>query len=408
MKKILFIGEAVSWSNVVRCLVLARELDPRKYEVHFASARFDEFVFHGTDFMRWPITLLPADKIEAVVNSGSIKRIYDRPVLEKYIADELRLYETIHPDVVVTDTRWSASISAPAFGVPCVSIINAYWSRHFMRERFPVPDHPVIRLLGLPTVQKIFPFILPLISHHFAAPVNTLRREYGLPSVGDLFDVVTWGDRVLFPDDPLITPLACLAPHESFIGPVLWSPDVPLPEYWDELGCDRPMVYASIGSSGSARVMQPVLEALGGMDADVVFSSGAHFTPKDPPPNVHIVDMIPGDLAARKAAVVMCNGGAGPGYQALAEGTPIVGIPSNIDSLLSAIAVRDAGAGLFVRASTVTPAEVRAAVERVMREESFTQTAQRVAASFARFDPHARFRAVIEDVITSGGTANGR
>jgi UDP:flavonoid glycosyltransferase YjiC (YdhE family) len=35
--------------------------------------------------------------------------------------------------------------------------------------------------------------------------------------------------------------------------------------------------------------------------------------------------MIPGDLAARKASVVVCNGGAGTGYQALAEGTPIVG-----------------------------------------------------------------------------------
>jgi len=42
---------------------------------------------------------------------------------------------------------------------------------------------------------------------------------------------------------------------------------------------------------------------------------------------MHVVDMIPGDVAARKAAVVVCNGGAGTGYQALAEGTPIVSIP---------------------------------------------------------------------------------
>jgi UDP:flavonoid glycosyltransferase YjiC (YdhE family) len=62
---------------------------------------------------------------------------------------------------------------------------------------------------------------------------------------------------------------------------------------------------------------------------------------------------------------------------------------------------------VLLRASTVTPAEVRAAVERVMREESFTQTAQRVAASFAGFDPHARFRAVIDEVTAHGGTANG-
>jgi UDP:flavonoid glycosyltransferase YjiC (YdhE family) len=62
---------------------------------------------------------------------------------------------------------------------------------------------------------------------------------------------------------------------------------------------------------------------------------------------------------------------------------------------------------LLPGAATVTPAKIRAAVERVMREESFTQTAQHVAASFARFDPHARFRAVIEEVTDHGATANG-
>jgi UDP:flavonoid glycosyltransferase YjiC (YdhE family) len=117
--------------------------------------------------------------------------------------------------------------------------------------------------------------------------------------------------------------------------------------------------------------------------------------------------MILGDLSARKAAVVVCNGGASTGYQALAEGTPIVGIPWNIDQLLSAIAIRDAGAGVFMRTAAVTSAKVRAAVEHVIREASFTQTAQRVAASFAGFDPHARFHAVIEEVIAHGGPAGG-
>jgi UDP:flavonoid glycosyltransferase YjiC (YdhE family) len=82
----------------------------------------------------------------------------------------------------------------------------------------------------------------------------------------------------------------------------------------------------------------PVLKALGSMDVDVLFSTAARFTLKNPPRNVRVVEMIPGDLAAQKAAVVVCNGGASTGYQALAAGTPIVGIPSNIDQLLAASA----------------------------------------------------------------------
>ena len=34
--------------------------------------------------------------------------------------------------------------------------------------------------------------------------------------------------------------------------------------------------------------------------------------------------------------------------------------------------------------------------------ESFTQSAQRAAASFASFDPHARFRAVVDEVTADG------
>ncbi len=149
--------------------------------------------------------------------------------------------------------------------------------------------------------------------------------------------------------------------------------------------------------------MPKVLEALGSMDVDVVLSAAGYTVPKPPPPNVHVVDMIPGDLAARKAAVVVCNGGAGTGYQALAEGRPTVSTPSTADQVMAARFVRDAGAGVLLSDSwKVTAAEIRTAVERVMREERFTQAAQRVAASFARFDPHARFHAVIDEVTEDG------
>jgi UDP:flavonoid glycosyltransferase YjiC (YdhE family) len=406
-KKILFMAEAITWSQLVRLLVLARGLDSRKYEVHFASARFDGFLFDGADFTCWPMTLLPADKIEAIVTSGSIRRMYDRAVLEKYVAEELSLYEAIHPDLVVADGRfWSTVISAPVFGVPCATIVDAYWSRRATRERLPMPDHPVVRLVGEKIAERIFAVSLPLIFRYFAAPMNELRRKHGFPEVRDLLDVINWGDYLLFPDDPLVTPLTHRAPHETFLGPVCWSPNMPLPPFWDELGRDRPMIYATLGSSGAADAVPPVLKALGDMDVDVVFSTAARFTPTDVPSNVHVVDMIPGDLAARKAAVVVCNGGASTGYQALTEGAPIVGIPSNLDQLLAAIARRDAGVGLFIRAATVSPANVRAAVERVMREESFAQAAHRVAASSASFDPHARFQAFIDQVTVLGRAAD--
>jgi UDP:flavonoid glycosyltransferase YjiC (YdhE family) len=256
-----------------------------------------------------------------------------------------------------------------------------------------VADYPILRLF--PT--SIANVLMSSALRYIAAPVNEPRREHGLAEVGDIIDVMTWGDRVPFPDDPLLVPLTYQAPHETFLGPLLWSPQVPLPEYWDELGRDRPMIYATLGSSGTIKAVPPVLEALGGMDVDVVFSTAGYAVPKHLPPNVHMVDMIPGDLAARKAAVVVCNGGTGTGYQALAEGTSTVSTPFTADQVMAARFVRDAGAAVLLpNSSKVTAAEIRTAVERVMRDASFAQAAQRMAASFAGFDPHARFQAFID------------
>jgi UDP:flavonoid glycosyltransferase YjiC (YdhE family) len=92
--------------------------------------------------------------------------------------------------------------------------------------------------------------------------------------------------------------------------------------------------------------------------------------------------------------------------QALAERTPIVGIPLNPHQYSAATAMCDAGAGVSLRASTIAPAKVRNAAERVIHDESLTKTAERAAASLARFDPHARCREVIDEVTADEATVN--
>lgn len=402
-RKILFLAEAVTWSQVVRSMVLARGLDPNVFEVHFASAHFDERLFADTKFKRWPITSISPEKVEAAMANG--KRIYEKSLLSKYVDEELRLYDAIKPELVISDLRWSTAISGPVFGVPIASMIDAYWSRRAVRDKFPVPDHPIVKLIGVARAEKYFPMALPKVLEHFVAPVNELRRKHGLAPLGDLLEVITWGDRVLYPDDPVVTPLSSVERHETFLGPVLWSPDLPLPSWWNEVGKSRPMIYATLGSSGSLDTIPAVLEGLGQLDVDVVLSTAARYRPERIPANVRVVDMIAGDLAARKAALVVCNGGASTGYQALAEGKPIVGIPSNLDAFLAMTAMRDAQLGLLLRASTVTANDVRDAVQRVLREPHFAAAAQRVAASFARFDPHARLRTVIDEVAAARPSA---
>ncbi len=397
-RRILFLSENVTWSQVVRLLVLARGLDPAAWDVHFACASFDETLFRGTDRLRrWPIHSMDRAKVDAALAGG--KRLYEKAILQRYVDDERRLFDAVRPDVVVSDLRWSTSISAPVSGVPCLSLVNAYWSPHVVRERFPLPEHPIVKLLGVPMAERYFPMAIPRVFAHFTAPVNELRKKHGLPEVGSLLDLMTWGDRVLFPDDPILAPLAKQPANHVFLGPVVWSPDVPAPAWLDSVGTTRPLVYATLGSSGPIEVLPTVLEALSAMDVDVVLASAGRSMPSRVPPNVRVVDVAPGDRLARRASVVICNGGASTGYQALAEGTPIVGIPFNLDAYLAMTAMRDAGAGVLVRSGTITAREVRAAVDRAMNDSAMRSTAKKVAASFARWDPHARFASVLDDVL---------
>jgi UDP:flavonoid glycosyltransferase YjiC (YdhE family) len=52
----------------------------------------------------------------------------------------------------------------------------------------------------------------------------------------------TDADHVLYPDVPDLIPTTNLPNTHSFIGPILWSPSVAPPEWWDKLPRDRPII----------------------------------------------------------------------------------------------------------------------------------------------------------------------
>src|SRR4051794_21272931 len=100
-KRILFVAEAVTLAQVVRLVALARALDPARYQVHFASANFDELVFGGTDFIRHPIWSLSSARIDARVGRG--QRLYGRRTLAAYVREERALLQALRPSLVVGD-----------------------------------------------------------------------------------------------------------------------------------------------------------------------------------------------------------------------------------------------------------------------------------------------------------------
>ncbi|HRY15678.1 MAG TPA: glycosyl transferase family 1, partial [Candidatus Competibacteraceae bacterium] len=210
-KHILFLGEAVTLAHVVRPIVLARALDPARYEITLASDERYLKLFEELPFAWRPIETIPTIKFLDNLTKG--RPVYDLDTLRGYVRADLALLEAVKPDIVVGDFRISLGVSARVAGVPYVTITNAYWGP-YSQLPFPLPEHPMTQVLGVGLSQSLFNLARPLVFALHTLPLNRVRREYGLPSLGyDLRTVYTDADQTLYADIPEFIPTAPLPPH---------------------------------------------------------------------------------------------------------------------------------------------------------------------------------------------------
>jgi len=401
VKRILFLAESITLAQVVRLASLANSLDPGRYDIHFACGRFDPLVFGSSSFTQWTLPTQKAGRVLRRERAG--RRLYTRRWLSRYVDAERRLLEEIRPDLVVGDFRLSLGISAPLQKIPCAALINAYWSPAYRPERFPMPDHFslrwLVRLAGPEWAQRNFEKLLPRVLSHHAGPFNRLRKQHGLPPVGDLRHVFTCGDQVLFPDVPELVPLANPPANHIYLGPVNWAPDSPPPAWWDSLQDDRPIVYVTMGSSGRVEILQLIAAALRPLNVQVLLATAGRRFPAIGDPRWFSADYLPGHLSARRAALVICSGGASTAYQALSEKTPVIGIPGNLDQLLAMQAIEKAGAGVLARAPGLSAGRLRRIVESSLESPALDEGARRVGDWFARYDANKRFGAFLEETL---------
>jgi UDP:flavonoid glycosyltransferase YjiC (YdhE family) len=393
--RVLFMAEAVTLAHVARPFVLAQSLDPDEYEVIFASAPRYSALLPRPAFPTVPLHSISPEQFLDALSRG--RPLHDIHSLRSYVEEDLILLRETRPDAVVGDLRHSLGVSARLARVPYVSIVNAYWSP-YARQRFCVPEIPLTRLLGVPLANALFQCARPFAFAAHCAPMNRVRREHGLPPIGkDVRVLYTEADWVLYPDVREMVPTDGLPPTHRYAGPILWSPSVGRPAWWNELPPDRPIVYITLGSSGSSGLLAACLEGLADEPiALLVASVGAKI--ERLPRNAWVTEFLPGMESASRASLVICNGGSPTSHQALAAGTPVLGLPSNMDQHLNMSYLAATGAGETLRSESVTPASVRACVRRLLENPSYRSAAGRIRASFAAYDCSDRFRALLREI----------
>ncbi|MDI4664960.1 glycosyl transferase family 1 [Xanthobacter autotrophicus] len=401
---ILLMGEAVTLTHVVRPTLLADALHAAGYGVTLAcDPRFGALI--GPRPYR---TIALKSAIDPAASTALLKQnqpLFSVETFNAYVREDVRLMRLVQPQLVVGDMRQSLAISAQLARVPYVNIINAHWSP-WSDEPFVLVDHPLYKVLGRETGDRLLALMTPLGSMMMALPINIAALNNGLAPIGaGLRETFCAGDYVVYPDIPELSPTRPLPPNHRHIGPLDFSPQIAPPMWWDAVPEDKPIIYVNLGSSGEPALLEAILAGLSDLPVTVIAATARPGAVLEVPANAFVADYLPGDAAAARAALVICNGGASSGCQALMAGTPFLGIPSNTDQLSYGRMVAKTGAAENLREDEVTRDSVRTTVAGMLAAPGYREAARRLQQDLARYDAKANFVAFVGEILAASSGA---
>jgi UDP:flavonoid glycosyltransferase YjiC (YdhE family) len=172
----------------------------------------------------------------------------------------------------------------------------------------------------------------------------------------------------------------------------------PLPDWWG--GDAAPLVYVTLGSitgrlPSATAAYRAVLEAVADEPVRVLLTVGRSFDVSGlgpMPANVHATDWVPQSDVLPAADVVVCHGGSGTTFGALAAGVPLVVMPMFADQPANGRLVTSAGAGVVVSPTRADKMgafavadvpRIRTAIRSVLSEPTYRTSATRISEEMA-------------------------
>ncbi len=212
-----------------------------------------------------------------------------------------------------------------------------------------------------------------------------------------------------------------LPAHVSFVG-ALPPPPVAgaLPGWWGDLDGGRPVVLVTQGTVANAdfrQLIEPTLMGLADRDDLLVLATTGGRSVSElgmaVPANARVTPFMPFAPLLPRIQALVTNGGYGTVQLALRAGVPIVVAGLTEDKAEVAARVAAAGAGIDLHTNEPTPGAIRASVDAVLTEPSYSERAHAFAASFAAHDTPSEILGVLDRVAgarrsSSDGIASGR
>jgi MGT family glycosyltransferase len=131
------------------------------------------------------------------------------------------------------------------------------------------------------------------------------------------------------------------------------------------------------------RLLHSTVRAVEDLPVRALVTTGAGIAPPTVAGNVHIESYVPHARVLPHADVVVTHAGHGTTIAALAHGVPVVCLPIGRDQPDIAARVAWHGAGVRPRGAR-TPKRIAAAIARVLGDDAYRRSAERLAAAIAQ------------------------
>ena len=235
--------------------------------------------------------------------------------LDRIMESQIRAIEDEAPDMVVGAGALTMSNVAYTLGLPALNIHNAYiidfiLSRPYFRYWWMGYDR-----------------------FHFKAVRRRVYRKHGVKPVRatDLYRSVP----LLSPDLPGLYATCAYLHNVRQVGPILFDFPAPLPEWYGELDDGTPNVYITMGSTGRFdSFLRKAFGELGRLPYRFIVTTAGQVgddTVESAPANFRFATYAPGAQLLRRCSAMVFHGGNGSMYQALAEGVPMLAIPTHFE-----------------------------------------------------------------------------
>ncbi len=227
--------------------------------------------------------------------------------------------------------------------------------------------------------------VLRYLSGHGLPALNAARTQLGLDRLHHPWEQFDHASRVLvLTSEAFDFPATRLPPNVRYVGPQLDEPvrAEPWKSPWPEEAHPDPLVVVGFSTTQQQQtpVLQKVIEALGGLRAHGLVTTGPAIDPAafQPPANVIVRASVAHAQVFPRADVVVTHAGHGTVIRALRFGVPLVCLPMGRDQNDDAARVVAHGAGLRL-SPKASIREISNAIQQTLEQTRFREGARALA-----------------------------